>query len=309
MKHNLLKLLFQSLIILGCFFCSCNSSKNGNKTSETTSADNLASTGLYARIATWNIRILSDGSRDDAELQQIASVFDNFDFVAIQEVRDTKVLDRLKTFLPGWDYIVSDEVGNSVMERYACFYNTALFTSLGYPYILEDINNSFIREPFVAHFRTGNFDYTVITIHTLYGDNIAERRIENALLDDVISVVDAANGNENDVILMGDFNLPADDPAWEITTHFPVMPGSLMTTITDTGSYDNIWVNKTYTSENNGNYSLIKFDEIDFLNDDAAASLAVSDHRPLVCFFSTVSDDDSEGNWNQTAGLPINSDP
>ncbi len=255
-------------------------------------------------IATWNIRILSDGSRDDSELQSIASIFSNFDFVAVQEVRDTLVLDRLLTFLIEWDYIVSAEVGNTVKERYAFFYKPSMFTVLGAPYVLVDLDNVFIREPFIAHFKTGNFDFTAITIHTIFGDTIADRRAENALLDDVLSLVDTANGTESDVILMGDFNLPSDDQAWDIPTHTAIVDSSVKTTITDTSSYDNIWINSVYTNEYSDSYSLIKFDETLFNNDDTAASLAVSDHRPVVAQFAvSIADDDLEGDWNTSTGI------
>jgi endonuclease/exonuclease/phosphatase family metal-dependent hydrolase len=305
--------LFKKLYFLFFIFIlltSCNGdlpSDSNNSSAETTTSETSTegsnTTITDVDIATWNIRILSNNSRDDVELGKIASLFDNFDFVAIQEVRDATVLNRLKAMLSGWDYIVSDEVGNTVKERYAYFYKTNSFSTLGTPYIFGDPENLFIREPYIAHFRTGTLDFTIITIHTIYGDTVAERRAKNALLDDVISLVDIANGAEGDVLLMGDFNLPADDSAWEITTHTAVMPATIMTTITDTSSYDNFWVCSTNTSECAGTYELIKFDETMFSNDDSAASLAVSDHRPLVVDFSFSVDDDAEGNWTQSTGL------
>jgi len=39
------------------------------------------------KLATWNVRILSNGSRDDNELSQIAEVIKRYDLVAIQEAR------------------------------------------------------------------------------------------------------------------------------------------------------------------------------------------------------------------------------
>jgi endonuclease/exonuclease/phosphatase family metal-dependent hydrolase len=293
---NIVSLLLITLIFLSC---DLNASDPPDSNGEI----------KYADIATWNIRILSDGSRDDIELQSIASVFSNFDFVAIQEIRDITVLDRLITFLDGWDYIVSEEVGNTVKERYAYFYKVSMFNVLGTPYVLNDPNNIFIREPYIAHFKSGEFDFTVITIHTIYGDTIDDRRAENALLDDVITLVDIANGNENDVLLMGDFNLPSDDNAWQITTHNAIVDPSIKTTITDTSSYDNVWVNPSYTSEYADSYSLYKFDEILFGNDDDAASLAVSDHRPVIAQFSFTTDDDLEGDWNTTSEITDPNDP
>ena len=48
------------------------------------------------KLAAWNIRILSDRSRDDAELNKIAQNLINYDFIAISELRDEKVLKRLR---------------------------------------------------------------------------------------------------------------------------------------------------------------------------------------------------------------------
>ncbi len=50
-------------------------------------------------IATFNIRIFSDNSRDNKELYQICTLIKEFDFIAIQEVRDTMILDRTVSML------------------------------------------------------------------------------------------------------------------------------------------------------------------------------------------------------------------
>lgn len=238
------------------------------------------------RIATWNIRYLSDNSRDDEELAMIASLFDYFDFVALQEVRDVHVLERLKDILPGWDFVASDPVGRGRKELYAFFFKDGLFEVVGEPYLIPDPEDDFIREPYVSSFKSGAFDFTVITIHTIYGNSIGKRRAENTLLDDIIESVIASDPSEQDVLLMGDFNLPADDDAWDIETHHPMVSPEIKTTIHDSSSYDNIWFSDIHTSEFSYQYSLIKFDEYYFKNDDEAASLAVSDHRPVVAYFS-----------------------
>ena len=45
-------------------------------------------------IASFNIRIFSDGSRYDAELELIADRLQQFDLIAIQELRDEGVVRR-----------------------------------------------------------------------------------------------------------------------------------------------------------------------------------------------------------------------
>jgi deoxyribonuclease-1-like protein len=253
-------------------------------------------------FTTWNIRILSNNSRDDQELDRIASILELSDFVAVQEVRDSVVLDRLMERMEGWDYIISLPVGRGVKEFYAYLYRSELFDVLGAPYTLEDGEDLFIREPYVAHFRTGNFDFSIITIHSIYGDTKGVRRAEAALLDDVIRYVDKENGPEEDVILVGDFNLPGDDKAWDMDFHY-LVPSTVKTTITDTSSYDNIWLGAS-SLEVMTDISLYAFDEILYGNDDKTASREVSDHRPVsVQLRTNLPDDDEEGDWDYPSSL------
>jgi len=255
-------------------------------------------------VATWNVRFLSDNSRDDTELAQIAEIIQRYDFVAVQEARDTIVFDRLTTMLPGYSYVASSPVGRGQKEVYAFLYRDDLFTPLGQPYVFGDGSDLFIREPFVGHFRTGEFDFTFVTIHLLYGDSKADRREELVLMDEVVAAVDQANGAERDIILGGDFNFEADDRGWQLSGFSPVILPSVPTTITETSSYDNFWINDSATAEYVGLIEVYPFDETMFANNDEAASLAVSDHRPVAISFRTDGDDDDrEGEWNTRAGL------
>ncbi|MDC7235442.1 MAG: lamin tail domain-containing protein, partial [Spirochaetales bacterium] len=236
---------------------------------------------------------------DDSQLAQIAGIITRYEFVALQEVKDTVVLDRLMDLLPGWNYICSDPVGIPATDRYAFLYKDSELTVLGSPYIYGDPVDMFLTEPFVAHFRSGDFDFTAVTVQLNDGGTIAEIQMEAALLDDVLGNTDGANSFENDVILMGSFNLPPDDSFWEIGTHTPLVSAETMTTIDDTGSSDNIWINTVETTEGDQSIFIYAFD--DTFTDDAAASLAVSDHRPVSTYIETGSDDDGEGDWNSGA--------
>ena len=99
---------------------------------------------------------------------------------------------------------------------------------------------------------------------------------------------------ENDVLLMGDFNLGPDDSGFQSLKAIPNMVyvnGEVPTSIKDK-LYDNIWFQAHFTKEFTGTYGIIKFDEVLFGNDDKKASLMVSDHRPLWAEFETSVDDD-----------------
>jgi len=284
-------------ILLTIFNCSSSAKDPSNSDTEQASS---------IKLATWNIRILSNGSRDDTELVEIADILKRYDLIAIQEARDTVVLNRLQAILPGYDYIASSPVGRRVKEIYAYFYKPSVISTIGTAYIFLDPGDVFIREPFIVCFKAGNFDFTLIDIHVLYGDSETERREEIKLLDDVLLNVDENNGGEKDIILLGDFNFDSTDTGWQITTYNPVVPPSTKTTITDTSSYDNIWTNPTYTYEYQEPLEVYRFDELVFNNNDEAASLAVSDHRPVSVIFKTdTPDDDTSTGCNNPDYSPI----
>ncbi len=151
------------LISILLIIFNCSSSAKNPSNSDTTQSSSI-------KLATWNIRILSNGSRDDTELAEIADILQRYDLIAVQETRDTTVLNRLKNFLPEYDYIASDPVGTSVKELYVFFYKISIISPIGTAYIYPDPNDNFIREPCVACFQAGNFDFTLVNIHMLVMD-------------------------------------------------------------------------------------------------------------------------------------------
>ncbi|MCY1152618.1 MAG: lamin tail domain-containing protein [Sphaerochaetaceae bacterium] len=285
------------LIILSLLFVSCpvsNAIQNNIQSTES------------IKLASWNIRILSNDSRDDSELQKIATIIDRYDIVAVQEVRDYEVINRLLNILPEeWDAIISNKTGRGVKEQYTYFYDSNIIQPLGTSYLFNDPDDLLIREPFISHFKASDFDFTLATIHSIYGDSINDRRAEIMKMDDIIDLVDTANGSESDIILLGDFNMPADDYSWYMGSYHNLIQPALKTTITDTSSYDNFWINSgTWNREYNSFYEMYKFDELSFSNDDDQASLEMSDHRPISATFKTnLGDDDLTGNWTNTAGF------
>ena len=129
------------------------------------------------RMAGWNIRIYSDGSRDDNELQWIANVLIDYDFIAIVELRDERVLERIEKILIGmgrdYDYVVSEPVGNKVTERYGFLYDKSLFNVVKDGEFFADNDDAFLREPYFASFRVGQFDFTAIAVHVIWGVRVA----------------------------------------------------------------------------------------------------------------------------------------
>ena len=181
-------------------------------------------------IATWNVREFGKRRRRKAAIHYIAEILDQFDLIAITELRDNlndlyRVLDILG---PYWRVVFSDFIkdpgGNR--ERVAYVYDkravtfTGLAAEVDAPRKKDRVTGEWLssiswwRKPFIASFRAGNFDFIAITAHIRWGsgddarvtplqllaDWIDERQKEKHLLD-------------KDIIVMGDFNIPSTDSA------------------------------------------------------------------------------------------------
>ena len=253
------------------------------------------------RLAAWNIRIFSDGSRNNDELHHIAKVLLDYDFIAIVELRDEVVLMRTETILEDmgrdYDYVASPPVGAKVKERYAFLFDPQIVRVVEDGEVFPDPNDAFLREPYFATFRAGEFDFTAIAVHVIWGDSVKQRRQEVQELANVYQAVQAADDAEQDVILLGDFNRNPDDqlayrPLLSIPSMRHLFQLPQKSHIKDTSLYDNIFFQTNYVTEYTGDSGIERFDEIDFGNNDDAASLAVSDHRPVWGIFRIDVDDD-----------------
>src|SRR4030067_1846012 len=69
-------------------------------------------------------------------------------------------------------------------------------------YVYNDTNSVFEREPYIASFKIGNFDFVLAGIHTKPED--AYNEIGN--LTSIVWSIQTAKTNEKDIIIMGDFN-------------------------------------------------------------------------------------------------------
>ena len=160
------------------------------------------------RLAAWNIRIMSNKSRTDAELMKIARTLADYDFIAIVELRDEAVLKRTQKILSqmgtAYDYQFSPAVGRGVKERCAFLYKKERVSVVRPGELYPDIadgKDDFIRDPYWATFRAGEFDFSVIAVHVIWGERVAQRKAEVKALADVYTYVQAANGDEDDVVL------------------------------------------------------------------------------------------------------------
>ena len=295
------------LLIFICIFAACSERDDTSLVEtdipkEPVEKDKQTEQGTSTfRLAAWNIRIFSDGSRTDDELHHIAKVLIDYDFIAIVELRDEVVLMRTEALLDGmgkdYDYVISPPVGAKVKERYAFLFDPQIVRVIEDGEVFPDPNDGFLREPYFATFKAGEFDFTAIAVHVIWGDTVNRRQREVQELANVYRAVQAADDAEQDVILLGDFNRNPDDrlayrPLLSIPSMRHLFQLPHKSHIKDTSLYDNIFFQTHHVTEYTRDSGIERFDEIHFGNDDAAASLAVSDHRPVWGIFRIDADDD-----------------
>jgi len=242
-------------------------------------------------IASFNIRKFSDNSRTDEELKQIAEVLSEFDLIAVQEVLgDPIILNRTVEMLPGYDFIVSEEVGNVQKERYAFIFNDKIdVVTKGKTYY--DKFDNFLREPYYATFKSGEFDFKIITVHILYGDRASDRTGEMKQIASVYKYYQEKD-SENDLILTGDFNTQPTQDNFEYIWAIPDVTIAIQEGKSTLGKTGNLYDNIIFDSNTDEYTRLSGIHYFDSGMDMDKAKEAISDHRPVYSVFCTGVDDD-----------------
>lgn len=196
-------------------------------------------------IATWNIRELGKKRRTQAAIHYIAEIIGQFDLVGVVELRDDLTdLGRVLPILgPSWRVVYSDAMldagGNRERVAYVYDQRAVVFNGLaaeaspprrkkGSEY-LADI--SWWRSPYLASFRSGSFDFVVLTTHVRWGDSLEARAAELSSLADWIEAKrQEEHVEDKDILVMGDMNIPArgDKLFKAITKHGLQIPRALM---------------------------------------------------------------------------------
>jgi len=255
-------------------------------------------------IAAFNIQILGKSKREKTEVMDVlARTVREFDVVLVQEIRDASetsapiFLDIINALDgPEYAFIRSDRLGRSTSkEAYAYFYNTHTVSYLdGTARVWDDKGDIFEREPYIAGFVAGEFDFTLVGIHVKPDDAVNE-------IGSLTLVFDAikANQDDQDIIALGDFNADGsyydeDDvtqPLMDPMYHWAV--SNEVDTMTKTDwTYDRIvMLDSTYSSEYiMDSTAVYYFNDIHGLNQSFTEE--VSDHFPVFAEFRVDGPDD-----------------
>lgn len=148
---------------------------------------------------------------------------------------------------PYWDVVYSDYTPDygGKWERFAYLFDrravdfTGLATELDPPRKKDKKTKEYVplfswcRNPFIASFSAGSFDFVVVSAHIRWGKKASDRIKPLELLAKMISKRRKDSyGTDKDTILMGDFNIPKiGDPLFKaITSHGLRVPKALLGT-------------------------------------------------------------------------------
>jgi endonuclease/exonuclease/phosphatase family metal-dependent hydrolase len=260
-----------------------------------------------AKIAAFNIQVFGEAKSQKGDVMTVLTkIVREFDIVLIQEIRDASE-QTIPNFVekinqmegPNYSFISSERLGRTTSkEAYAYVYNTETVQFIqGSDYVYNDVNDVFEREPYIASFKIGSFDFVLVGIHTKPDD--AYNEIGNLTL--VVSSIQTAKPNEKDIIVMGDFNadgiyfdeddtsnlFKASEYKWLILNYMDTMVKTDYT-------YDRIVVlDATFNHEYDANTARVfYFDQVYGLNNQTFVS-EVSDHYPVFAQYKTnLIDDD-----------------
>jgi endonuclease/exonuclease/phosphatase family metal-dependent hydrolase len=279
-------------------------------------------------LATWNIANLGVQERRSQDYQLIAEMISWFDIVAIQEVNDNlSGLRGIQQHLPTtMRTLFSDEAGNN--ERMAFIYDSTKVTLrekvgeiaippsesryITLPGITQKFDG-FDRNPYMAAFQAGSFQFLLVNVHLYYGSDSAVSMNRRSL--ETFAVARWADNRRKspncycqDIIALGDFNLPKTkpgDPIFDALTsrglHLPEHTSEVGSSIASDNHYDQIAFFPGQTSqEYTGNTGIFDFDTAVFStlygtnpnstqkqNFFAYVRYYLSDHRIMWAEFKT----------------------
>jgi len=199
-------------------------------------------------VATWNVREFGKKRRKKESIHYIAEIMSQFDLIALTELRDKlDDLDRVLDLLGGYwravysDYIVDDQ-GNHERTAYVFDKRAVVLTGLVAEVDpparqkIDDVGTlqttgDWWRKPYMASFRSGNFDFVMVAAHIRWGDRTSDRVAPIAALADWVAQRRSEVGvKDKDFIVAGDFNIPSLGSATykALVKHGLQMPKALM---------------------------------------------------------------------------------
>lgn len=273
-------------------------------------------------IGSWNLANFGVQERTANDHRVMAEVLSWFDVIAVQEVNDNlKGLSALRDHLPNpFNVVFSDSAGNN--ERMTYIYDgrkVQLRDEIGEiaipPRDLPKINlpgihgafDGFDRNPYLTAFQAGQFQFELVNVHLFFGSDADPADMARRCLEAyaIARWADLRRKDANtycqDVLVLGDFNLPKvdpKDPVYKALTkrglQIPPHSTQIGTAIASESHYDQLAFFPDETPEYTGESGVFDWDgaifktlwnqrkKSEFL---AYCKYHVSDHRPIWAQF------------------------
>ncbi len=225
---------------------------------------------------------------------QFSKVISKFDLIGLEEVMNENSLKIVKKNLESitnskWEYHISEySVGSSEYKEYYAYIwrkeKVSMEKVIGF--YQEKDPNDFMREPYGVKFKIGNFDFIYVLAHSIFGSRERERILEAARYILVYDYFKSIEITEKDVIIAGDFNLPANNMGFrkllkhEDEIEFILDPEKDLTTLgknSTVSAYDNFFISKKNIKEFTGKYGVYNYTKNNY-ND---IKKYISDHMPI----------------------------
>lgn len=256
-------------------------------------------------IATWNIREFGKKKRSDTAIHYIAEILGQFDLISIAELRgDLGDLGKVLAILgPYWRVIYSDALeddgGND--ERIGFVYDKRAVAFTGFAASATPprtkVGDLYLprfdwwREPFMASFSAGNFDFVLLAAHAQWGTS-AGRTAELKSLAEWVDLKKKEKACvDKDLIVVGDFNIDSSQQLAALTSKGLQMPSALKsqtygTNLAQDKRYDQILHYPDFPQNFSNKAGIVDFytggTKDLFPNlEKAAFTFQMSDHLPL----------------------------
>lgn len=232
------------------------------------------------KIASWNIKdfnlkAFDPDDRKSRDLERVVDILKDYQVIAIQEVENPKIiertLDRLKD--KGYSYNAKVSEKKEGGEYYAFLFDESQIKWSGHAKLYNGKDaEKFLRRPYYATFtvKKGGFDFTLVNFHAYFSKR-DKRLIEVKTLATVYNVIQGEDKDEQDIILLGDFNLDptkktgnyahegAYDPLWKITKM--VFHSPLISLVSGNGLVDNMFFQEDFTREYAQTHGITAFEK------------------------------------------------
>ncbi len=256
-------------------------------------------------IATWNIREFGKKARSEAAIHYIAEVLGQFDLISIAELRDnlTDLGRVLEVLGPFWRAIYSDALSDpgGNQERIGFVYDKRAVAFTGFAATANPprakVGEMYLpeftwwREPYMASFSAGNFDFVLLAAHAQWGTPAGRMKELQSLAEWIDLKRQEKTRVDKDMIVIGDFNIETPAQLAALTSKGLQIPAKLKaktygTNLAKDKSYDQILHYPVYP-ENFSNQAGV----LDFYTggtkdlfpgmEKTAFTFQMSDHLPL----------------------------